>query len=261
MRSDLVVVATPGFDDDLRLGATPEPFERQAFVAELAVEAIVVTVLPRLSGVDVGGLDLLLGEPLQDCLTDELRAVVRAQEARCTVLGDEPGEDLDDATRADQAGNVDRQALPGEFVDDGEAFELLAVGTGIEHEIVGPDMVGSCRRQRPRAGCRYRSGRTPALKLQPGVTPQSVRPVAAHGVSFASQKHSNPPVSLARVLCRQPLHRRHGRGIPLGPQRALSQSRAGDFHQLASAPLRIWPRSHASATCSRRACELTTFGS
>ena len=91
MQSDLVVVATPGFDDDLRLSATPEPFERQALVAELAVEALVVGVLRRLSGVDVGGLDLLLGEPPQDCLTDELRAVVGAQEARCTALGDEPG--------------------------------------------------------------------------------------------------------------------------------------------------------------------------
>ena len=39
MRSDLVVVATPGFDDDTRLGATPEPFERQALVSEAPVEA------------------------------------------------------------------------------------------------------------------------------------------------------------------------------------------------------------------------------
>jgi hypothetical protein len=40
MRMDFVVVTTPGLDHDPRLLAAPEPFERQALVAELAVEAL-----------------------------------------------------------------------------------------------------------------------------------------------------------------------------------------------------------------------------
>ena len=41
-----------------------------------------------------------------------------------------------------QPGNVDSQALMGEFVDDRQAFDLLPVGTGIEDEVVGPDVIG-----------------------------------------------------------------------------------------------------------------------
>ena len=57
MRSNGIVVPTPGFDDDLRLATTAEPFDAQALVAELAVEALVGTVLPRLARVDQCGLD------------------------------------------------------------------------------------------------------------------------------------------------------------------------------------------------------------
>jgi hypothetical protein len=45
MRTDMVVVTTPGFDDDAGLGAAAEPFQRQAFVAELAVEALIALEL------------------------------------------------------------------------------------------------------------------------------------------------------------------------------------------------------------------------
>src|SRR5205814_2468925 len=40
MRTHLVIVPPPCFDDDLRLRARAEPFEAEAFVAELAVEAL-----------------------------------------------------------------------------------------------------------------------------------------------------------------------------------------------------------------------------
>jgi hypothetical protein len=48
--SDGVEVKAPGFDDDLGRGARAEPLDAQAFVAELAVEALVVGVLPGLAG-------------------------------------------------------------------------------------------------------------------------------------------------------------------------------------------------------------------
>ena len=40
MRTHFVVMASPRFDDHLRLGARSKPFEAQAFVTELAVEAL-----------------------------------------------------------------------------------------------------------------------------------------------------------------------------------------------------------------------------
>ena len=49
---------------------------------------------------------------------------------------------VDDASRADAAGYVDRQALVGEFIDYGKTLELLAVGAIVEHEVIRPDVVG-----------------------------------------------------------------------------------------------------------------------
>lgn len=49
VRPDLVVVLTPGLDDDLGLATRAEPLDGQALVAKLAVEALVGAVLPRLA--------------------------------------------------------------------------------------------------------------------------------------------------------------------------------------------------------------------
>src|SRR6266702_1273760 len=52
LRANLIVVTPPGLDHDLGLSTRQEPFEAQALVAELAVEALADAVLPRLAGVD-----------------------------------------------------------------------------------------------------------------------------------------------------------------------------------------------------------------
>jgi hypothetical protein len=46
MGTDLILVTTQCFDQDARFRTPAEPFPRQAFVAERAVEAFVVCVLP-----------------------------------------------------------------------------------------------------------------------------------------------------------------------------------------------------------------------
>ena len=147
----MIVVTTPGFDDDAGFVAAPEPFERQTLVTELAVEALVVGVLPGFARVDVRGVDSLLAKPIEDCMADELGTVIGAQEPRRTVLGDQTREHLDHAPGAYGAGNVDRQALAGELIDHRQTLDLLAARAGVEHEVVGPDVIGTERRQGPRA--------------------------------------------------------------------------------------------------------------
>ena len=116
-----------------------------------------------------------MGEPLEDRQADELRSVVRAQEERSAVLADEAREHLDQPLGADGACDVDGQALPGELVDDGQAFELLAVGTGVEDEVVGPDEVRTNGWQRTRPAAGDPPPRPAARQLQPGLAPQPVR--------------------------------------------------------------------------------------
>ena len=67
--------------DHLRLGTRTKPFEVQALVAELAVEALRDAILPRLARVDQCRADALSDDPGQQRLGHELRPVVTAQEA------------------------------------------------------------------------------------------------------------------------------------------------------------------------------------
>ena len=70
----MVVVTTPGFDHDACFLAATEPFERQALVSELAVEALGVAVLPGITRIDQCRFDLGVAEPFEDSVADELRA-------------------------------------------------------------------------------------------------------------------------------------------------------------------------------------------
>ena len=68
MRPHRVVMPTPGLDDDAGIGAVAERFQAQAFVPELAVEALPGAILPWLAGIDERGVDTLARKALQDCL-------------------------------------------------------------------------------------------------------------------------------------------------------------------------------------------------
>src|SRR5476649_1687434 len=96
MRSDMVVVAAPGFDDGLSLSSGAEPFHGKALVTQLTVKAFVSTVLPGFARVDVGGGDGFAGEPFEDGLTDEFGAVVGTQMGWCTVDADQSAKHFDD---------------------------------------------------------------------------------------------------------------------------------------------------------------------
>jgi hypothetical protein len=88
MRAHRVVVLAPGLDHDLRLRPRPEPFEAQALVAELAIEALVDAILPGLAGIDQRRRDALIDEPFQKRPRHELGAVVGAQGERRPALRD-----------------------------------------------------------------------------------------------------------------------------------------------------------------------------
>ena len=85
-----VVVVPPCFNDHGGLLSGSEPLQRQTLVAQLAVEAFVGPVLPRLARVAQGGCDASLGDPLQYGVADELRSVVRSHEQRSAVDADQP---------------------------------------------------------------------------------------------------------------------------------------------------------------------------
>src|SRR4029077_15099779 len=121
----LVVVAPPSLDDHLRLGTRTKPFEVQALVAELAVEALRDAILPRLARLDQCRADALSDDPGQQRLGHGLRPVVTAHEARCARIAHRARQLIDDPRRASASDDVDCQPLLGELVRQCEALELL----------------------------------------------------------------------------------------------------------------------------------------
>ena len=63
-------------------------------VAKLAVEGLVVAVLPRTARCDMEGLHCDPAEPVSDRLGGELAAVIRADVIGCTMADKELGQDL-----------------------------------------------------------------------------------------------------------------------------------------------------------------------
>src|SRR5690606_21037786 len=111
-------------------------------------------------------------------------------------------ENLDDATGADASSHVDRQAFTRVLIDDRQALELLAVGAGVEHEVISPDLIGTERRNRPRPA-RSNAPPRPLLRhLKAVLPPDPVRAIRAHRMSSAGQEHLDATIAIAWVLRR-----------------------------------------------------------
>lgn len=80
--------------------------------------------------------------------TDEKRAIVAAQIARLSMHADQSAEYLDHTLGTDRTGDINRHTFPGVLVDHCLAFQLLAIGTRVEVEVIAPPEVAP---QRPLA--------------------------------------------------------------------------------------------------------------
>ena len=151
VRADGVVVVAPLLDDDLGFLEAVEDFPVEQLVAQLAVEALAVAVLPGTAGFDVERLGSDISKPLTHDLGRHLRAIVGTD-----VFGDAAdqhhiGHRFQDTEAVDPAGHPDRQTLPRELVDQRHQPDLAAVvGLGLD-EVVRPDVIAPLRPQ-PDAG-------------------------------------------------------------------------------------------------------------
>jgi len=76
MKSDLIVLISPGSDSNARLCACSKPFHVQTFVSELAVEAFIKTVLPWFTRVAERCIDAMFPEPFKNSVRNKLSTIV-----------------------------------------------------------------------------------------------------------------------------------------------------------------------------------------
>lgn len=96
---------------DLELSKRQEPFEAQALVTELAIEALGDAILPWLARVDQARLNALVGNRPHQRPSDELESVVGAQITRHAALASQPRQHFESSAQAVAAIDLDHQAL------------------------------------------------------------------------------------------------------------------------------------------------------
>ena len=116
MRPDAVVGVLPEGDDGLGFLERVKALLAHALVAQLAVEALAVPVLPRRARGDVLDLSARLGDPIAQCLRDHLRTIVAADVLWDAVQAHGVGQSLDHTEAVDAPGHLQREARPAVLV-------------------------------------------------------------------------------------------------------------------------------------------------
>lgn len=111
---------------------------------------------------------------------------------------DQLREHFDDPTRADRARHIDRQAFAREFIDDRQALQLLTIGTGVEDEVVSPNLPGCKRRLRPGARQRNAFPRTSPRHLESALLPRPPRAIDAHSMALTFEKDVDATIAITK---------------------------------------------------------------
>lgn len=181
---------SPLLDHDPRLRQRVEDLTVEQLVAQLAVEAFHIAVLPGTGLLDERRLGPDRGDPLAHRQGDELGTLIRADMIGDSTFEAELGQHLDDVDRAQTPGDADRQALPRELVQDAQHSVLPPVMGTILDEVVSPDVVWPLGPQ-PDAQP-VRQPQSPAFGLllrylQPLPAPDPLDPLPVHAPSCMPQ--------------------------------------------------------------------------
>src|SRR5829696_8859329 len=105
------------------------------------IEALDEGILLGAARRDVERVALTVMQPLLERIGDELWAIIAAEVGRCASKQNQPFQDLNDLTRRNGAGDMDRQTLAGVLVEDRQHPQLpAAFGAGFE-KVVRPDFI------------------------------------------------------------------------------------------------------------------------
>src|SRR5690554_830786 len=160
----MVVLIEPSLDDFPGLSDRAEPPAVQTAIAENAVEALVVPILPWASRGDVVCLHALLCEPLPHGLCHELRAVITLEIRWRTKVGEKRFQFALHFGGRNRARHVDLEPDARVLVDHRQAAKTPTVRRLVGHEVVAPDVVripGLLRRR-----CRLMPPHTPLAPRQ-----------------------------------------------------------------------------------------------
>ena len=234
MQPTVVVVVPKLASQHFRLQHAAEAFAVEELVAEAAVEALAISILPRAAGFDEERFEAALRHPVHHRLGDELGAIVAADIlGHRAALGERLVQDPDHIRRAHRSFHLQGHALAGELIADRQPLEPPAVLRFVEHEIVTPDLVGRTRPQQLAARCGVSTPSLPAplaADFEPFGTPNPQHPLWVDRPARTLQGRRGRPVAGPRAFA-QKLPQLPGQvRIPVGQLGSvpLGRARRGD---------------------------------
>ena len=203
MWSNSVVVASPAFDDDLRLAERVEDLPIEKLVTQARIEALDEAVLPWTASFDVCGSCAHGCDPFLHGFGDELGAVVGADVAGHAAQDEQVRERIDDVDGFEPAGDADGQALMGELVDDVEHADSASIMGAILDEVIGPHVIAVLGPQ-PDAGAviqpKTAALRLPGGHLQPLASPDPLDPLLVNEPAGPAQQLGDLAIAIAAIM-------------------------------------------------------------
>src|ERR1700722_14702303 len=141
MRSDLVVIHSPGFCSLSSVVDIKKGVRVKQLVADPAIERFDIRILSRLSGLDELQINRLGCGPLQHRPTRKLRTVIEPDRLRQSALGGDRLETANNVMTAKREGNIYGQAFSCVVVDDVHGSDYPSGGQSIVHEVDRPALV------------------------------------------------------------------------------------------------------------------------
>ena len=242
MRAHAVVVLAPPLDQHACLRHRVEDLAVQQLVAQLAVQALHVAVLPGAARLDVERLHPDLAEPLPHRRRGEFAPVVAAHVVRHAARGHQPREPLQHVVRAQLPRHVDGQALARPLVHHHQEPQRQSLVRAGQDEVIRPYVVLPLWPQPDAAAVvqpQPAAARLFPRHLQAGLPPDALHPLVVHVPALVSQHSRDPrrPVSAVHrcQLDDPPGQRRlvvpHTRRVPLHrPRLAEHAARAALAH-------------------------------
>ena len=188
MWSHLVVVSPPLSDDFAGLRQRSEPMLVEAFVAELAVEALDVAVLRGAARFDQEVFDTVLLRPGDEDATGELGSVVRTNRAWITTEAGSLVEQTHHVGAADAMIHGDVHALASEVIDDGQALDAASIGQRITDKVHAPGVVGRTSGQQDLALANRSLGLPALAYLQLSLVVQAINLLVVHVRKLRAQQ-------------------------------------------------------------------------
>lgn len=144
MRTNLVIVSSPSFDDDPSFQQSEEDLAIQKLVPHLAVEGLTVSILPWTSGLNVERLYANIFEPFSQFSCNELWTVVRANMLRDPVFNKQICKDQEDVLAPDSSSYKRCQTLFAVLIDNIQNAELSAIMSLLRHKVITPNVIAVC---------------------------------------------------------------------------------------------------------------------